>query len=96
MTIRETTPDVVKNRLRTSGGIHAKKLPDCIKAEVYKGCKDPGASIQFNRDVSVYNVFEALLYVEGYESQGFYTVGTAKAAIDAYMKLGTVKKAMGA
>lgn len=36
-----------------------------------------GVIDQFIRDLRLYNVYEALLYVEGYEEQGFYKRGTA-------------------
>ncbi len=89
MSIRQTTPESIKNVLRKM-----KTVPIGIKAKIYGGCKDPGATIQFNSDVAVYSIWEAILYVESYESQGFYAPGTAKAAIDDFMTTKAAKKAM--
>jgi hypothetical protein len=76
MPLRTDTPDAVKIKLRK-----LKAVPAKIKAAVYAGCKDPGASMQFASDVATYNVWEALLYVESYEKDGFFATGTAAAAI---------------
>lgn len=57
-----------------------KTVPVAIKAAVYGGCRNPDATIQFHRDVQVYGLYEALLYVESYEKDGYYHPGTALAA----------------
>ena len=90
MSIRETTPDVIKAKMRT-----IKTLPAIVKQEVYGGCGDPGATMQFNSDIQVYNLWEALLYVEGYEPQ-YYVPGTAKKAIDAFMTMKGMKNLLNA
>lgn len=59
-------------------------LPPPVKNAVYKGCTDPRATIQFNEDLKLYGLWEALLYVEGYEEENNgYSEGTAKAAAEA-------------
>jgi hypothetical protein len=68
-----------------------KVVPACVKAEVYKGCKAMEGAVQFNSDVNTFNVWEALLYLEGMEPQ-FFAEGTAHAAMDAYFKTKAVSK----
>ncbi len=60
-----------------------KVCPAIIKNIVYTGCKNPQGTIQFGSDLQVYNVWEALLYVQGYEPTCF-EVGTAQMAVNAY------------
>lgn len=53
-----------------------------VKAIVYGGnLAGLAATIQFNSDVRLYGMYEALLYVEGYEEQGMYQKGTADKAL---------------
>ena len=57
---------------------------DAVKAQVYDGNKSgPVMAVQFHNDCNIYNVWEALLYVESYEAQGFYAKGTALKAWEA-------------
>jgi hypothetical protein len=86
MSIRITTPKHLIVKLRK-----LKVVPVSIKAEVYKGCKEMGAAVQFNSDVNTFNVYEALLYLEGMEPQ-FFAEGTATKAIDAYCNTKAVRK----
>ena len=79
--VRSITPDEIKVKLRKM-----KTVPGKVKAAIYGGCKDPGAAMQFNSDVTVYGMFEALLYVEGYEKDGMFAPGTAVAAIKTFIK----------
>lgn len=76
--IRKLASDELKQILRKT-----KTLPANIKTIVYQGCKDPRASIQFNEDIRLYGLWEALLYVENYEQDGSasYVEGTAEKAI---------------
>jgi len=53
-----------------------------VKEAVYAGCQNPGASMQFGEDLKLYGLYEAILYVEGYERDGYYTVGTAQKAME--------------
>ena len=76
MPLRTDTPDALKIKLRK-----VKTVPAKVKAAVYAGCKDPGAAVQFQQDVATYNLWEALLYVESYEADGFFAKGTAANAI---------------
>ena len=85
--IQTTTPNHVKVKMRKM-----KVVPACIKAEVYKGAKCLEATVQFNSDVNVYNLYEAIIYVEDYEKSGHYAEGTAMRAMDAYFKTPAVKK----
>lgn len=72
-------PDEIKDKLRK-----IKELPLSIKAIAYGGNKGgPAMAVQLNRDVKVYNLYEALLYLEQYEDQTYYTVGTTEKIIDA-------------
>jgi hypothetical protein len=86
MSIRITTPKHLADKLRK-----LKVVPVSIKAEVYKGCKEMEAAVQFNYDVNTFNVWEALLYLESTEPQ-FFAEGTAHNAIDAYCNTKAVKK----
>jgi len=54
---------------------------------VAEGCiKDKQAlAIQFSKDCHIYGIWEALLYVEGYEGQGFYKYGTAEKAFRTFI-----------
>jgi len=83
MDLRTSTPNPLKNKFRKM-----KRVPSLIKAVILKGCKSQGAYIQFQSDVSLYNLWEALLYVEGYESDGYFTEGTAFDALDAFIQKG--------
>ena len=75
MTIAATIPEAIKAKYRK-----VKVAPGAIKAAVYNGCKATGAAVQFQSDVRVYNLWEALLFVEGYEADGYFSPGTAEAA----------------
>ena len=72
---KQTAPDKVA-RLRRLRQPSAE-----VKQVVRAGCLKPGdavgLAVQFFNDCTVYNVYEALLYVEGYEKAGFYAPGTA-------------------
>lgn len=74
--IRETTPPHIKATMR-----RVKELPDKIKAVVYHGAKNPKATMQFNEDIRLYGLWEAILYVQGYEEDDFYVEGTAEKAM---------------
>jgi len=80
MTLQIDTPVAIKHRLRKSH-----KVPCAMKAAIYKGCTSMEAAVQFNSDVVTYNTFEALLFVESYEKDGFFAPGTAKAAMDTFI-----------
>jgi hypothetical protein len=62
-----------------------RKLPGKVKEVVYKGNKGgTGPVTQFNQDIALYGLWEALLYVEGYEQEeGYYVPGTAEKAFQA-------------
>jgi len=87
MNITISTPNHIKAKMRK-----VKTVPACIKAELLKGCIQQGAYIQFNQDVGLYGLWEALLYAEGYEDQGHYELGTVHDAMDAYFKTKAVSK----
>lgn len=83
--IRKTTPEELKAKLRKerklSGNVYTK-----AKYIVYGGAngKAPmGACSQFNTDVELYGMWEALLYVEKYEEEGYFEAGTAGKVISA-------------
>lgn len=79
MSIRETTTNEQKKLLRK-----IRTVSPAVKAAVYGGnIGGPGPTIQFNSDVRLYSLWEALLYVEGYESDGHYSEGTASRAVNA-------------
>lgn len=81
----------MKNALRTTATndqikslrkVKTLSLP--VKAAVYKGNKGgPASAVQFNKDIQLYGLWEALLYVEGYEGDGYFEPGTAKKGFDA-------------
>lgn len=59
-----------------------KTPPSDTKNLVYMGClAGPMMALQFNEDCRVYGLWEALLYVEGYEANGHYKEGTARGAV---------------
>jgi hypothetical protein len=47
------------------------------------GCIDQGAYIQFAKDVTLYGLYEALLYAQNYEERGCYAKGTTTKATNA-------------
>ena len=56
------------------------------------GCTEQMAYVQFGIDVQTYNLWEALLYAEGYEGKG-YKPGTAQKALDAaWRKISSVPR----
>jgi hypothetical protein len=60
-----------------------KTVPAQVKAAVYGGANPahcPSITVQFQSDVNVYGLYEALLFVEGYEADGCFAKGTAVAA----------------
>lgn len=75
--LREIATEEQKKRLRK-----IKSVPTKVKIQVYDGCNNPLAANQFHKDVSLYNLWEALLYVENSEPQHFKQ-GTALAAFQA-------------
>jgi hypothetical protein len=77
-TLRSILPETLKAKYRK-----VKTVPSAVKALVYGGANPaqcPNVTIQFNRDVMIFGLYEALLFVEDYESDGFYNKGTALAA----------------
>jgi hypothetical protein len=81
--IRNTTSEEDKKRLRK-----IKILPDRVKVVLTQGAiKSPvGVLTQFHRDLFLYGMWEALLYVEGYEREFYYAEGTAKKAVEAALQ----------
>lgn len=60
-----------------------KVCPAKVKEVVYAGNKGgPGPTMQFHEDIRLYGLWEALLYVEGYEEE-YYVKGTAEKALEA-------------
>lgn len=45
-----------------------------------------GAYIQFDKDVKLYGLYEALLYAEGYETQGHFVESTVSKICEALTK----------
>lgn len=79
MSIRTTTPEPVKALLRKK-----RDVPGSVKAIIYQGNRSgPAVTMQFHQDVATYGLWEALLYVEGYEGHGEYAPGTASLALNA-------------
>ena len=61
-----------------------RNVSSAVKAVVYGGClAGPMMASQFNNDVRVYGLYEALLYVERYEEEGKYEKGTAMKGLNA-------------
>lgn len=59
-----------------------KEVPEVVKVAVYDGCSNPGGSVQFHRDVILYGLYEAILYIAEYEEEGkYFTEGTASKAM---------------
>lgn len=75
MTTFDLTPEQ-KARLR-----RVKTVSDKVKVAAYSG---NGWSVcsQFQSDVRLYNMLEAVLYLEGYERQGLAAVGTASRVLE--------------
>jgi hypothetical protein len=74
--------DNYKRQLRKVKGI-AGGLQDIARNTLVKGCIEQGAYIQFGEDMQVYNLYEALLYAEGYELRGMYRAGSVQSTVDA-------------
>jgi hypothetical protein len=74
-----------KRALRKIKGV-AGERQDIARNTLVKGCLEQGAYIQFGRDMAVYNLWEALLFAQGYEEDGMYKTGSAQAALDAVLK----------
>lgn len=64
----------------------AHKSVEAARNTLVTGCIEQGAYMQFGRDVTVYGLWEALLYASNYEGDGAYEVGTAQKALDAAVK----------
>lgn len=61
-----------------------KTVTSAVKAVVYGGnLAGPAMASQFNSDVRLYGMYEALLYVHNYEKENHYKPGTASEAINA-------------
>jgi len=68
-------PDLIAKMRKIKSGI-----PSEVMGVLRIGCRhNPAPLMQFERDVRTYGMWEALLYVEGYEGQ-YYETGTAKQA----------------
>lgn len=74
-----------KARLRKVKGV-AGSLQDVARNTLVSGVLEKGAYIQFGVDMGTYNLWEALLYAEGYEAKGMYKLGSAQAALDAVLR----------
>jgi hypothetical protein len=59
-----------------------KTLTDRVKVAIYQGCLSLIAANQFQYDLRVYGLWEALLYVENGEPT-YYSLGTAEKALNA-------------
>lgn len=75
------TPEQKKTLRKFKGVIGAAQ--DAARNTLVTGCNDQGAYIQFGRDMSTYNLAEALMYAESYERDGYYAAGTVDKAIAA-------------
>lgn len=80
-----TATEETKKQLKKIRGV-AGPVQDIARYAIINGCLNQGAHIQFGRDLSTYNLWEALLYVDGYEQNGFYKKGTAQTALDSVLK----------
>jgi len=83
--------DVQKDKLRSIKGV-AGPVQDVARNTLVCGCQDQGAYIQFGRDLQIYNLYEALLYAESYESSGCYAEGSVKKTFDAVITCIAKKK----
>lgn len=77
MTPRELSNDI-KNKLRkiSKSGDTYDTVRNMLNAGITPSNGLSGAYIQFDKDVQIYGLYEALLYAEGYEKQGHYVEGT--------------------
>ena len=65
------------------------KAADEARYVVQQGIAKPGMSgayIQFGKDLQMYGLWEALLYVKQYEDRGEYKEGTAQKALEVAIK----------
>lgn len=77
-TVRELASLLPKERLNEIRKVNT--ITEKMRTIIKRGASSPDNIVlidQFIRDLRLYNVYEALLYVEGYEEQGLYTRGTA-------------------
>ena len=79
MKLREQVSQEERKRLRKI------RVPSPeVKAHIYTGNQGgTRMAVQFNEDCRLYGLWEALLYVEQYESQHQYAIGTAHRAYTA-------------
>lgn len=77
MSLRDTITPAQKLLLKSM-----KTVPEPVKVAVYDGCNNTGAASQFHTDVGLYGMYEALLYVESYEGNGYFVKGTAERAAE--------------
>lgn len=69
-----------------------KTVTDSVKTILYNGnIGGVGVAIQFDRDLNLYGLWEALMYVEGMEREGYYKKGTAVKALLAAQPVATVQ-----
>lgn len=67
-------PEEIKNKLRK---IKTETVLACaIRIIVVTGAINEAAIYQFDKDLRMYNLYEAILYVESYQKQGFYDKNT--------------------
>lgn len=74
MSIREIATDQQKKILRKHKLIS--ELSDIARNILVQGVLERGMYIQFGSDLRLYNLWEALLYAEGYENRGAYVKGS--------------------
>lgn len=62
-----------------------RRCPEKVKTAIYDGCLNPLYANQFHTDLGNYGLWEALLYVQGYEDETppKFKQGTAIAALNA-------------
>jgi hypothetical protein len=57
-----------------------KVMPSKVKASLYHDANAehcPAITMQLGSDIATYGIYEALLYVENYEADGYYLEGAA-------------------
>lgn len=66
-----------------------KTMPSLVKASLYNDAIKahcPAITMQLGSDLQTYGLWEALLYVESYEADGYYHEGAAERALKLAIK----------
>jgi len=82
----ELSPENKKQLRKTKSGDLYDTARNLLNAGIVPSNGLSGAYIQFDKDVKLYGLYEALLYAESYEKQGHFVEGTVSKICEALTK----------